>query len=77
LAADRLLTYRDVARRLAVSDRTARRIVERGELRKVRIGGCVRFRPEDVVALIKDDDAPEGARRVMGAAVGGGSREPS
>ena len=46
---DRLLTEKDVARRLQVSPRTVARIKADGELRHVRISDrAVRFRPEDV-----------------------------
>jgi excisionase family DNA binding protein len=48
-----LLRVRDVAERLSVSEPTVRRLVSSGELRRVRLGGSVRFRPQDVEALIE------------------------
>jgi len=48
----RLLTYREVAERLALHPNTVRRLVARGELAKVRVGGSVRVHPAAVEALI-------------------------
>jgi excisionase family DNA binding protein len=45
-----LLTYRDIAERLAVSVMTVRRMAARGELPLVRVGGLVRFEPAAVGA---------------------------
>lgn len=47
-----LLTIRDVANRLSVSLATVRRLIEAGELPRVRVGGSVRFETLDVEALI-------------------------
>jgi len=48
----RLLTVREVAAKLSVSVETVRRLVRVGHLKQTRIGGSVRFRPEDVLELI-------------------------
>ena len=42
-----------VAKKLSVSTRTIDRLSERGELKKVYIGGAVRFRIVDVERLIE------------------------
>ena len=48
-----LLTLGDVCAALAVSRSTARRMVKRGDLQPIRIGGLTRFRPADLEALIE------------------------
>ena len=50
---DRLLSKKEFAEQFRVSERTVERWVERGWLTKVRIGGVVRFRPEDGEALVQ------------------------
>jgi len=52
-ARTRLLTKREVATVLGMSTRSVDRLVERGELRRVRIGGAARFLPSDVDGLIE------------------------
>jgi excisionase family DNA binding protein len=71
-----LLRIDQVAERLAISKMTVRRLVERGELRQVRIGGSIRFRPQDVRALIdrEDDDGPGAPGRVRSASAVEGGR---
>jgi excisionase family DNA binding protein len=49
----RLLTVEDVADVLGVNARTVRRLVARGDLTRIRIGGSVRYDPRDVRALIQ------------------------
>ena len=44
----KLLTVPDVAERLAVSPRTVKRVLARGELPVVRVGRLVRVRDEDL-----------------------------
>ena len=44
----KLLTYRDVADALGVSQMTVRRMVERGDLPIIRVGRQVRFDPFEV-----------------------------
>jgi excisionase family DNA binding protein len=56
---DRLLTYDDVAEHFGVSYATVRRMVLRGELRRVKVGGSVRFLPEDVAAVPKHFPPPD------------------
>jgi excisionase family DNA binding protein len=43
-------TLPQVARMLAVSKRTLEREISRGKLKVVRIGRCVRIRPDDLAA---------------------------
>lgn len=49
-----LLTGRDAAKALAVSLRTLRTLVQRGDLRAVRIGRSVRFDPGDLRRLVDE-----------------------
>jgi excisionase family DNA binding protein len=51
--ADRLLTKQDVAARLNVSTRTVQRLHLSGELKALRVGGSVRFHPDDVDAYVQ------------------------
>ena len=44
-ASSPLLTAKEVARELNVSLSMAYALIQRGEIRKVRIGNCVRVRP--------------------------------
>jgi len=57
-----LLSIDSVAERLNCSPRTVMRLADRGELSRVRIGTLVRFRPEQIDALIakssEDDTTP-------------------
>jgi excisionase family DNA binding protein len=46
-----LVTYAQAAQRLAVSQMTIRRLVERGKLDAVRIGGAVRLTSNSVDAI--------------------------
>jgi excisionase family DNA binding protein len=48
-----LLTTSEAARLLRVHPRTVQRLVGRGELRAVHLGGAVRFDPRDVGALVE------------------------
>lgn len=66
---DSLFSTREVARRLALHERTVRRLVAAGELRPVRFGRAVRFRHVDVEQLIDRhqerpfrDGRPKGTR---------------
>jgi excisionase family DNA binding protein len=45
---ERLLTIREVARRLAVSEKTIRRLVEAGRLPALRVGHGLRFDPDEL-----------------------------
>ena len=60
-----LLTVREVAQRLSLSDVTVRRWIRCGRLRPVRFGRAVRLTEEDVAALVRrgisanDDEGPE------------------
>lgn len=59
---ERLLTYRETARLLGVTERTVWSLVDRGELTAVRFGRSVRVDPRDLRAFI------DGARRAAPAA---------
>lgn len=48
-----LLTSKDVAKWLNISERSVTRLVEAGELRAHRIGGVLRYDPEDVRRYIE------------------------
>lgn len=54
----RLLTVHDVADVLGINEPSVRRLVARGELTRIRIGGSVRFDPRDVHALIQSGVVP-------------------
>jgi excisionase family DNA binding protein len=60
-----LLTTVDVARLLAVSERTVRAMAADGRLTAVRIGGSVRYRRADIEALIAA--SPRSFRDVVAA----------
>lgn len=47
-----LLAVQDVARLLAVSPSTVRRLTKRGELESVRVGVSVRYRNTDIEAYL-------------------------
>ena len=46
---NRLYSIDQIADRWRVSGKTVRRLIDRGDLRHVRIGGQKRLRPEDVL----------------------------
>lgn len=48
-----LLTKEDVAGRLNVSPRTVDTLTAAGEIRKIKVRGCVRFHPKAVEAYIR------------------------
>lgn len=49
---NRLITLREAAERLAVSERTVRTLIAGGQLRRLRIGRAVRIDPSDLCAFI-------------------------
>lgn len=65
-AIDRLLTYRQAAEVLGVSDRNVWTLVDRGDLPAVRFGRSVRIDPADLRAFI------ERAKRTKHGEIGGG-----
>ena len=52
---EQLLTIQDVVKRLQVSESTVRRMIDRGELRAIRIGRQIRIKPEDVESFIAEN----------------------
>jgi excisionase family DNA binding protein len=52
-----LLTRKDVARTLKVSDSTVRRLIQDGRLPAVRIGKSVRVRPSALSAFVEAHEA--------------------
>ena len=53
-----LLTVGELARHLGISKWTVYRLVRASELRAVRVGERIRFRPEDVTAYLERDREP-------------------
>ena len=58
IAAPRLLTVKDVAERLQVSERTVHRLIEAEELAVIRIGRSVRVSEEALKRLLTGGDKP-------------------
>jgi len=50
--AARLLTVREVAERLAVCTATIYALVERGEIRHLRVSNAIRVHPDDLQAFL-------------------------
>lgn len=50
---DKLITIREAADALGISERTVRRMIDRNELRAYKIGRCVRLREGDVQDYIE------------------------
>ncbi len=69
--ADRLLTVRDVAERLAVSTATVYALVERGELAHVRVSNAIRIARSDLITYLErnggDDAEAAGKSPVPGS----------
>ena len=59
---ERLLTTEDVAVVLKVSVRTVERMLHDGEIKPVRLRGLVRFRLEDVMAALRNEDRKWGRK---------------
>jgi len=53
-----LLTIAELARLLGIGRTTVYRLVNTGELRAVRVGERLRFRPEDVNAYLERESGP-------------------
>ena len=75
-----MVKKREAGELLALSDRSIDRLAEAGELRKLRIGGAVRFLRADIEALIKravNDENPAGAPGLVtdSAEWGGGDEQ--
>jgi excisionase family DNA binding protein len=54
---NKLLSKKQVAKQFSVSVRTVERLAARGELQKVKIGGCVRFKFKEVQAMMEGEEA--------------------
>jgi excisionase family DNA binding protein len=67
LGVERLLTYRETARLLGVTERTVWSMVDRGELAAVRFGRSVRVDPRDLRAFI------DGAKGACSTGIGAGA----
>ena len=70
---ERLLTTEDVAVVLKVSVRTVERMLHDGEITPVRLRGLVRFRLEDVMAALRNEDRKWGRAARLPA---GGNPKP-
>ncbi|MDP8943092.1 MAG: helix-turn-helix domain-containing protein [Actinomycetota bacterium] len=68
-----LLTTREVARVLAISEPSVRRLAREGALPRVRIGSSVRFRRRDVAELVGRGLEP----KERGEPAGGPAHPPS
>lgn len=49
-----ILTTKQIARELKVTDRTIQNLVSRGIIRKIQIGRCVRFLKSEVMADLQN-----------------------
>ena len=56
-----LLRVTEVARRLSISRSAVYQLMDRGQLRYVKLGKCRRVRPEDVTRLIEKGTVGERA----------------
>lgn len=57
MSPDRLLRVREAADRLAISEGQIRRLAREGKIPSVKLGACVRFRPEDIEAAMNVEPA--------------------
>mgnify|MGYP003980921333 CR=1 FL=1 len=53
---DKLLSKKEVADLFSVSVRSVERLAARGKLKKVKIGGCVRFKLKEVEAMMEGEE---------------------
>jgi len=53
----KLLSKKEVAEAFSVSIRSVERLAARGKLTKVKIGGCVRFRLNEIQAMMEGEGA--------------------
>jgi excisionase family DNA binding protein len=53
----KLLSKKEVAEAFSVSIRSVERLAARGKLTKVKIGGCVRFRLNEIQAITEGEGA--------------------
>lgn len=73
-----LLTPADVAAKLRISERGVRRLTRSGALAAVRVGGLVRYKPEDLARFLEAETsraaasapAPRPKRRARGGGPG-------
>lgn len=59
----KLLTVKEVADRLAVSESTVFRLLRSGKLRPIKLGRALRFDEQDVAAFIEQQKAPPSPER--------------
>jgi excisionase family DNA binding protein len=52
----KLLSKKEVAEAFSVSIRSVERLAARGKLKKVKIGGCVRFRLNEIHAIMEGEE---------------------
>ncbi len=51
----KLLSKKEVAEAFSVSVRSVERLAARGKLKKVKIGGCVRFKLKEIEAMMEGE----------------------
>jgi excisionase family DNA binding protein len=56
-----LLSVQDVAKLFSVTGQTVARWIKTGELRSFKLGGCVRFRTEDIDAFVAANERKRAA----------------
>lgn len=56
----KLMSKKEVAEIFSVSIRSIERLAARGELKKVKIGGCVRFRLKEIEAILQGEGKSNG-----------------
>lgn len=72
-----LVTSRGVAAALGVSLRTVERMVHDEEIKPVRLRGLVRFRLEDVMAALRNEDRKWGRKAALTGNPNSETRNPS
>lgn len=62
LARETFVTARQIARVLGISTGTVYRLARRGELPSIRVGGSVRFNPDQVAGVVVATNLGKGRR---------------
>ena len=52
----KLLSKKEVAELFSVSVRSVERLAAKGKLKKVKIGGCVRFKLKEIHAIMEGEE---------------------